>query len=70
MIVGTGDWKGLRTCVVRKDTFFRNGLRAFLFPILIYFVNFLFFQDAANSFGENFSATEPDKVPFYALNFQ
>ena len=42
MIVGTGDWKGLRTCVVREDTFFPKLLERF-FLILIYFVNFLFF---------------------------
>ena len=69
MIVGTGDWKGLRTCVVREDTFFQNCLSVF-FLTLIYFVNFLFFQDAANSFAEHFFAKDPGKVSFYALNFQ
>ena len=50
--------------------FLQNGLRAFLFTILLYFVNFVFFQDAANSFAEHFLAKDPGKVCFYALNFQ
>ena len=68
--MGTGDWKGLRTCVVREDTFFPKLLERF-FLILIYFCQLLvFFQDAANSFAEHFSAKDPGKVSFYALNFQ
>ena len=49
--------------------FFPKLLERF-FLILIYFVNFLFFfQDAANSFAEHFSAKDPGKEPFYALIF-
>ena len=70
MIVGTGDWKGLRTCVVREDTFFQHCLRAFFSNFDIFCQLLVFFQDAANSFAEHFSAKDPGKVPFYALNFQ
>ena len=70
MIVGTGDWKGLRTCVVREDTFVQDCLRAFFSLFGIFCQVLIFFQDAANSVAEHFSAKDSGKVPFYALNFQ